>query len=77
MGICSTCQNNYNKTFDIIINAKTYTFDCFECAITKLVPHCKQCDCIIIGHGIEAHEHYYCCAHCAKQQGYSKACDHR
>jgi hypothetical protein len=34
-----------------------------------MAPHCAHCDCRVIGHGIEAHDKIFCCAHCAKQEG--------
>lgn len=76
MKTCATCGNNYSKTFEVIINQQNYVFDCFECAIHKLAPSCKQCGCKIIGHGVEAKNNYYCCAHCAKQAGIHNICDH-
>ncbi len=75
MANCISCGNSYDKTFDIIMHNQSYTFDCFECAIDKLAPHCKHCNCKIIGHGIEAHGSYFCCAHCAKQVGIINARD--
>ncbi|MDF2867078.1 MAG: Uncharacterized protein K0S11_548 [Gammaproteobacteria bacterium] len=76
MAICMTCGNSYGKTFDVTINNKIYTFDCFECAIHKLAPSCTQCSCKIIGHGVETQGHYYCGAHCAHQAGVKEAKDH-
>ena len=34
-----------------------------------LAPICSHCGCRIVGHGAEAHNAFYCCAHCAKQKG--------
>jgi hypothetical protein len=45
------------------------TFDAFECAIHALAPRCGHCECMIVGHGVEADGVIYCCAHCARQQG--------
>lgn len=69
MGICATCGNSYDKSFDIVKADKTYTFDSFECAIQTLAPRCKHCGCRIIGHGLEANSAFYCCEHCAQQEG--------
>jgi hypothetical protein len=33
---CDTCHNEYDKTFDVVMNGNTYTFDSFECAIHLL-----------------------------------------
>ena len=69
MGICATCGNDYDKSFDVIANGATYTFDSFECAIHKLAPGCAQCGCQILGHGLEANGVFYCCDHCAERAG--------
>ena len=66
---CAACGNEYDKCFDVVMNGKPNTFDCFECAIQLLAPVCYHCKCKIIGHGVEAGEHYYCCAHCAREAG--------
>lgn len=69
MGQCVTCGNDYDKSFDIVKNGETFTFDSFECAIQKLAPKCSHCECRIIGHGLEAEGAYYCCDHCAEASG--------
>jgi hypothetical protein len=69
MAICDLCGNEYDKTFDVILGGQTHTFDSFECAISALAPTCPHCGCRIVGHGVEAKGHIYCCAHCASQEG--------
>jgi len=69
MGRCEVCGNEYDKTFNVIKNGSTYTFDSFECAIHILAPLCQHCGCRIIGHGVEANGMIYCCANCAKTVG--------
>lgn len=69
MGTCDTCGNHYDKSFDIVRDGSTYTFDSFECAIQALAPSCANCGCRIIGHGLENEGTYYCCDHCAEKQG--------
>lgn len=69
MGVCVTCGNTYDKSFDITAMGKTLTFDSFECAIQKLAPTCEHCACRIIGHGLEADGKFYCCDHCAQESG--------
>lgn len=75
MGTCITCHNIYDKTFDITLEGRTYSFDCFECAIQALAPTCLHCGCRIIGHGVEHNERFYCCAHCAHAEGVGAARD--
>lgn len=76
MGICDVCGNNYGKSFEVITRSGTYTFDCLECAIQAIAPECAHCGCRIIGHGVEAGDNYYCCAHCAQASGITDIRDH-
>lgn len=75
MDKCSTCGNEYDKSFTITQNGVDYTFDSFECAIHLLAPTCHVCQCRIIGHGLEANGAFYCCDHCAEQDGIKKLRD--
>jgi hypothetical protein len=34
-----------------------------------LAPTCEYCGVKVIGHGIEANDSFYCCAHCARMAG--------
>jgi hypothetical protein len=72
---CDTCQNDYDKTFEVIHEGRHYHFDSLECAAHRLAPVCAHCSCRILGHGIEANGQYYCCAHCAKHEGHPEARD--
>jgi len=69
MARCETCGNEYDKTFTLSMAGRAHTFDSFECAIHALAPTCDHCGCKILGHGVEAHGSFYCCAHCAGQKG--------
>ena len=69
MAICEVCGNNYDKSFQVIARGETHTFDSFECAIHALAPVCDHCGCHIIGHGHEVEGTFYCCVHCASQEG--------
>jgi hypothetical protein len=69
MAQCEVCGNNYDKAFEVIQQGTRHTFDSFECAISALAPKCDHCGCRVIGHGVEADGRYYCCAHCAREQG--------
>ena len=66
---CEVCGNEYDKCFEVRMDGATHIFDSFECAIHALAPKCAHCQCSIIGHGMEANGVYFCCAHCASQQG--------
>ena len=66
---CEVCGNEYDKTLEIIVNGISRYYDCFECAIHSLAPHCAHCECPIIGHGVEIAGATYCCAHCAHEEG--------
>jgi hypothetical protein len=69
LATCEVCGNQYDKAFEVRMGGKTHVFDSFECAIQALAPTCAHCGCRIIGHGIESGGVFYCCAHCADQQG--------
>lgn len=66
MAKCETCGNDYEKSFQVLLNGKIHTFDCFECAIQLLAPACAHCGCAIIGHGVEHKAEFYCCEHCTR-----------
>jgi hypothetical protein len=53
----------------------SHTFDSFECAIHALAPSCEYCGIKVIGHGVEADGHFYCCAHCASEAGVGGVAD--
>jgi hypothetical protein len=75
MAQCETCGNDYDKAFEVTMAGTSYTFDSFECAIQTLAPTCSHCGCRIIGHGVEAGDTLYCCAHCASKAGVRKLQD--
>lgn len=66
---CEVCGNKYDKTFQVIMDGSTHTFDSFECAIHALAPNCMSCGVTIVGHGVEANGGIFCCAHCAEREG--------
>mgnify|MGYP001074606504 CR=1 FL=1 len=66
---CDTCGNDYDKTFQVMMQGRTMTFDSFECAINGCAPVCATCGVRIIGHGVEKGDRMYCCARCAAAQG--------
>jgi len=68
MAVCDTCGNNYDKTFTLTRGDVSGTFDSFECAAHAMAPRCGHCGCVILGHGVEQDERFYCCAHCARQE---------
>jgi hypothetical protein len=75
MAKCECCGNNYDKAFEVTIGGTTHTFDSFQCAIHALAPRCSYCKVAIVGHGLEAHGKYFCCAHCARQEGINDVVD--
>lgn len=75
MSRCETCGNDYDKSFEIVMNGESHTFDCFECAIHALAPVCPHCTNKIIGHGVEADGAIYCCVHCASTAGITQLVD--
>ncbi len=75
MSECATCGNIYDKAFEVILDNRRYTFDCFECAIHKLAPRCDECAVRILGHGLESNGRLYCSNHCAEQDGVTRFVD--
>jgi hypothetical protein len=64
------CGNEYDKCFEMVAHdGERHTFDCFECAIQAMAPTCGNCGVRVIGHGLEAENSCYCCAHCAEAVG--------
>ncbi|HVL36622.1 MAG TPA: hypothetical protein VM489_13210 [Burkholderiales bacterium] len=73
---CEVCGNDYDKTLSVqVAGGKAHTFDSIECLVQALAPTCAHCNCRILGHGIEAGDKMYCCAHCARHSGQSAARD--
>jgi hypothetical protein len=75
MAVCEVCGNDYDKAFQLTQEGATHTFDSFECAIYALAPRCEHCGIAVIGHGNEADGHFFCCAHCAAQEGHGEMTD--
>ncbi len=75
MAACETCGNEYHRAFTVTVEGTEHTFDSFECAIHALAPTCENCGVRVIGHGVEAEGHFYCCAHCAGMAGVGEVAD--
>jgi hypothetical protein len=71
MATCEVCGNDYDKPIEIVADGAPHLFDSFECAIHALAPRCAHCGCTILGHGVEAHGTFFCCARCADGAGVS------
>lgn len=69
MAECGVCGNEYDKTFEVLMDGERHVFDSFECAIQALAPRCDNCGVPIIGHGVEGDDRVFCSAHCAEQVG--------
>ena len=76
MAKCEVCGNDYHLAFEVIAAGDRHVFDSFECAIQKLAPVCDHCGCRVIGHGVEAEDSIFCCAHCARHSGVEGVADH-
>jgi hypothetical protein len=75
LATCEVCGNEYDKAMEIAVDGESHTFDSFECAIHAIAPTCGHCGCRIIGHGIEADGSFFCCAHCATEEGVTGVSD--
>ncbi|WP_067855830.1 hypothetical protein [Nocardia shimofusensis] len=75
MATCDTCGNDYDKTFTVNLDGRSWTFDSLECAANELAPSCAHCRCRILGHGVESGDQIFCCAHCASRSGHFSLVD--
>jgi hypothetical protein len=75
MAVCEVCGNDYDKPIEVTTAGVSHVFDSFECAIHRLAPHCEHCGCVVIDHGHEADGRFFCCAHCASQEGIRQLTD--
>ena len=75
MARCEVCGNDYDRAMQITVAGETHTFDAFECAIHALAPACAHCGCKVIGHGHQAGDRVFCCAHCAREEGETELAD--
>lgn len=76
MARCEVCGNEYEMAFEVIAAGNHHVFDSFECAIQRLAPICSHCGVRVIGHGMQANGTFFCCAHCARQEGVKDLADH-
>ncbi|MEV1050049.1 hypothetical protein [Streptomyces sp. NPDC049887] len=76
MAKCEVCGNDYEMSFEVHAAGAVHTFDSIECAAQRMAPICENCQCRILGHGLQADGQFYCCAHCARQQGVAELADH-
>jgi hypothetical protein len=76
MAVCEVCQNDYESSFEVHVAGAVHTFDSIECAAQKMAPICENCQCRILGHGLQANGQYFCCGHCARQKGFAQLVDH-
>jgi hypothetical protein len=72
---CEVCGNEYDKVMEVSVAGVRHVFDSFECAIHAIAPRCEHCGCAVIGHGVEAEGHFFCCAHCAREKGFNELMD--
>lgn len=75
MASCEVCANDYDMAMEITAGGATRVFDSFECAIHAVAPRCDHCGCTVIGHGLQAGDRFFCCAHCAREQGVEELSD--
>ncbi|WP_059009346.1 hypothetical protein [Streptomyces specialis] len=77
MAECEVCGNDYRMAFEVRAAGEVHVFDSFECAVQRMAPICENCQCRIMGHGLETEDgHFFCCAHCARTQGHAQLVDH-
>lgn len=75
MAVCDVCGNDYELAFEVKTVSGSHVFDSFECAIHKLAPICEHCGVKVLGHGAQADDRIFCCAHCARQENVPEVVD--
>lgn len=76
MPICDACGNDYARAFEIVTaDGRRLIADSVECAAHLIAPKCAHCGCLILGHGIETSDAFYCCAACSRHAGEAGAVD--
>jgi hypothetical protein len=68
MAKCDACGNDYDKSFQVLTNGDTHTFDSFECAIQMLAPACGIAACASSAMAGK-NGRMFCCDHCAEKAG--------
>ena len=48
MAKCEACGNDYDKSFQVVMQGKSHVFDSFECAIHTLAPSCRSQDSVLM-----------------------------
>ncbi|MFF4761677.1 hypothetical protein [Streptomyces sp. NPDC001292] len=76
MAVCEVCNNDYEMAFEVRASDGVHIFDSLECAAQRIAPTCDNCDCRILGHGLQADGRFFCCANCARQRGVAQLVDH-
>ncbi|MFB7460672.1 hypothetical protein [Streptomyces sp. NPDC056188] len=76
MAVCEVCSNDYEMSFEVRAGDAVHIFDSLECAAQRIAPTCGNCDCRILGHGLQADGRFFCCANCARRQGVAQLVDH-
>ncbi|MFF4416940.1 hypothetical protein ACFYY8_30845 [Streptosporangium sp. NPDC001559] len=69
MARCEVCGNDYDMSFEVHAQGAVHVFDSFECAIHRMAPVCEHCGVKVVGHGVQVGRNWFCCAHCARQEG--------
>lgn len=62
---CEVCGNNDKECFEVYLGRERHVFDSFECAMNAMLPKCSQCNCQIIGQGVQLGEVIFCSYECA------------
>ncbi|MFD0890900.1 hypothetical protein ACFQ08_40670 [Streptosporangium algeriense] len=69
MARCEVCGNDYDMSFEVHAQGAVHVFDSFECAVHRMAPVCEHCGVKVVGHGVQVGRNWFCCAHCARQEG--------
>ena len=69
MGICSLCGNDYDKSFEVTLGGKSYTFDSFGIRHPSPGPGLRPLRLPDHRARNEVDGRFFCCVHCAETDG--------
>lgn len=76
MAKCGACGNDHDRTFQVLSQIQTRTFDSFQGAIHRLAPACTCCGLRIVGQGLEKDGRIYCGGLCADRGAVTELREH-
>jgi len=64
---CEVCGKD-GECFEVYLGSEKHIFDCFECAMSAMLPKFAFCRCQIIGEGVQLGNAIFCSYTCANDR---------